>query len=340
MGCGHIAATHRRAISRLPAVELVAVCDSDASRARAFAQTHGVKNAYQRLEDLLDQARPDVVHVLTPPASHKPVVVRALEAGCHVLVEKPLALDAEEAHEMLDVARRCKRQIAVCHSYAFIPAFREARRLIDGGALGTLTSADIFWRMTTFHPGLRADAVRWMNELPVGPYTEVLPHLVYLLQAVMPGLQLAEVTKGGPLAAGHASELRALFTSDAGPVTLGVSLSSSPVRKLLSVRGTAMSLDIDLATNTLIVLRNRPDTKFNRALVNVGHAWQLIRGLAVNAVTAAIGQARHGHDGLIAAVYRSFEENAETPVDANGPSGLATMVVLDAFRDRADCPPR
>jgi predicted dehydrogenase len=318
VGCGHIAQTHLRAIRRLRAVELVAVCDSDPGRARAFAQSLGVARAYQQLDALLEQAQPDVVHVLTPPSSHKAIVMRALEAGCHVLVEKPITLDVEEAREILEVARRCDREIAVCHSYAFIPAFLKARRLIDAGALGTMTSADIFWRMSSYRSELRADAVRWMTELPGGMFMEVLPHLVYLLQSVMPNLALAEATEGGPLAVGGSSELRAMFTSDAGPVTLGVSLSSSPVRKLLSIRGTAMSLDIDLATNTLIVLRDRSDTTFNRAITNVGYAWQLVRGLAINAAAAAFGQARHGHEGLIAGVYEALENDAEIPADATG----------------------
>lgn len=329
VGCGHIALTHLRAIRRLRAVELVAVCDSDPGRAGAFARSLGVAQAYQQLDTLLEQARPDVVHVLTPPRSHKAIATRALEAGCHVLVEKPITLDVEEARAILEVARRCDREIAVCHSYAFLPAFLKARRLINAGALGTVTSADIFWRMSTFRPDLRADAVRWMSELPAGPFMEVLPHLVYLLQSMMPNLALAEATEGGPLVAGCPSELRAMFTSDTGPVMLGVSLSSSPVRKLLSVRGTAMSLDIDLATNTLIVLRHRSDTTFNRAITNVGYAWQLVRGLVINAAAAAFGQARHGHEGLIARVYEALENDTEIPADATGQSGLATMVVLD-----------
>ncbi len=239
---------------------------------------------------------------------------------------------------MLEVARRCDRKIAVCHSYAFLPAFLEARRLIDAGALGAVTSADMFWRMSTFRPELRADAVRWMKSLPGGPFMEVLPHLVYLLQAVMPGLTLIEATLGGPLVSGVPSELRAILSSHAGPATLGVSLSTSPVRKLLSIRGTTMSLDVDLATNTLVMLRGRRDTTFNRAIANAGYAWQLIRGLAVNAAAAAIGQARHGHDELISRFYQALENETEIPAEASGESGLATMMAVDDLCRRMDAP--
>lgn len=329
VGCGHISWQHLRALQRLPSVKVVAVCDSDLDRARECAATHHAGQAFHELDDLIEQTNPDVVHVLTPPRSHRALVNRALERGCHVIVEKPMAIDVKEAREMLEVADRHGRQIAVCHTYAFIPAVLAARRLVELGALGTITSADIYWRMSTFRPELRGDAVRWMTELPGGPMAEVLPHPVYLLQLVMPKLALVDVVTGGRLAAGVPAEIRAMFVSDAGPAVLGVSLTSMPIRKVLVIRGTAMTVEVDLATNITIPLRMRPDTKINRALTSIDHAWWLIRGLAANTSQAAIGRLQYGHVGLVKAVYDALARGAPIPAAASGESGVAAMEVVD-----------
>src|SRR5262249_14881866 len=93
VGAGTIAAVHRDAVTRFPGAVLVGITDRDPARARDFAaRAHGVR-AFPDLASMVDAAI-DVVHVLTPPHTHAPVAMEALERGCHVLVEKPLATTA------------------------------------------------------------------------------------------------------------------------------------------------------------------------------------------------------------------------------------------------------
>src|SRR5690606_19055219 len=88
VGAGNISEFHIYAVKAAsPLVELVGVTDLDAKRAQATADKHGTK-AYSSLEALV-AAGANVIHVLTPPSSHVPVALAALEHGCHVLVEKP-----------------------------------------------------------------------------------------------------------------------------------------------------------------------------------------------------------------------------------------------------------
>jgi predicted dehydrogenase len=351
VGCGHVCHQHLRALRRLSGVEIVGVCDRDMARAVEMQKAHGVRRAFDSLNDLLDAASPDVVHVLTPPQTHRAIAVQSIDAGCHVLVEKPMAMSAEESRAMLEVSRRRDRRLGVCHNYLFVPAFLEARRLIERGALGRIVAADIYWRMSTFRTDVRRDAVAWMRELPGGPFLEVLPHLVYLVQAVMGSLTVASVVShGGVASRGKArsngvvtapgaatshggdddppeTELRAILESPRGPVSLGISLEAAPVQKLLRIHGTAMSLHVDLATSVLVKLPARADTAVTRALTTADFAAQLGGGLIGNAVRAATGRLRRGHEMLIERFYESLA--CGTPIPVGGEDGLATVAVLE-----------
>src|SRR5947209_3420949 len=93
VGCGQIADAHLQEVRKVAGAELVAVCDRHAELAGQAAARFGVPAAYQDLGRLLREARPDVVHVTTPPHTHAAVARECLEAGAHVYVEKPFALN-------------------------------------------------------------------------------------------------------------------------------------------------------------------------------------------------------------------------------------------------------
>jgi predicted dehydrogenase len=327
VGCGHVCHQHLRALRRLRGVEVVGLCDREMERAVEAQQAHGVPRAFDRVDALLDASSLDVVHVLTPPQTHVGIAVQVMEAGCHVLVEKPMAMSTEESRAMLEVSRRRGRRLGVCHNYLFVPAFFEARRLIERGALGRIVAADIYWRMSTFRADLRSNAVGWMRDLPGGPFLEVLPHLVYLLHAVMGRLTVTSVLSCGGHDGAPQTELRALLESERGPVGLGISLEAAPVQKVLRVHGTAMSLHIDLATSLLVRLSARADTALTRVLTTADVAFQLGRGLIGNALRAATGRLPRGHETLIERFYGSLVDGSPLPV--SGDDGLATVAVIE-----------
>lgn len=129
VGAGWWASTaHLPALAADPRADLVAVCDPDPERARQAADRFG-STAYTSLERMLDEARPDGVVVATPHSTHFPIAETALNAGAHVLVEKPLATTAVDAWELVAVARRRERILAAGLTYQYAataPAVREA----------------------------------------------------------------------------------------------------------------------------------------------------------------------------------------------------------------------
>lgn len=141
IGCGRISVVYRQAFREIE--DLVQVCfavDKQLDRAQAFAaQFEGCK-ASDRLEDLLEEHL-DAVHICTPHFLHKQHAVACLEAGCHVLTEKPIALSAEDAEEMIQTAKRCQRQLGVIFQNRYIEGVQELKRLIENGTFGELQGA-------------------------------------------------------------------------------------------------------------------------------------------------------------------------------------------------------
>src|ERR1043166_4652088 len=108
VGAGYVATHHLRALRDLPFVETVGIADLDETRARELASKFGVTGVYRDLSHMRE-ALPDVIHVLTPPASHKTLALEALAMGCHVLVEKPMAESEEECAERIARAAEAGR---------------------------------------------------------------------------------------------------------------------------------------------------------------------------------------------------------------------------------------
>jgi len=120
VGAGNIAEFHVAAVKKLaPDVELVGICDLDAERARTHAEKWGT-TAHADL-DALVAAGANVIHVLTPPAAHAAVARAALEKGCHVLIEKPIAEDISEARAIGELAKKRGLVATVNHSLLYDP---------------------------------------------------------------------------------------------------------------------------------------------------------------------------------------------------------------------------
>jgi len=119
IGAGHLGRFHAQKYAQLPDVELVAVVDCDMTRARAVADECGAR-AHATVRDVLDQV--DVVSIVVPTAQHYAIARSCIEAGVHVLVEKPLASDPEQARELVRLARQQRCVLQVGHLERFNPA--------------------------------------------------------------------------------------------------------------------------------------------------------------------------------------------------------------------------
>ena len=143
IGTGFGTRVHMPAMRADPHIEVVAICSAQRSRAQAAAEKWGIPWATDDYRELIRRDDVDLVSVCTPPDSHAEMTIAALEAGKHVLCEKPLALDAGEARAMehaAETARAVRPDLvdAVHHEMRYFPYRRVLRDLVQDGALGAL----------------------------------------------------------------------------------------------------------------------------------------------------------------------------------------------------------
>src|SRR2546427_4941515 len=119
VGCGRIADAHLSQIQRIKGCEIVGVCDKEPLMARQLYERFPVRHYYNDLTELLTGARPDVVHITTPPDSHFTIAKLCLEFGCHVYVEKPFTLYEDEARRLIALASERGLKITAGHDDQF-----------------------------------------------------------------------------------------------------------------------------------------------------------------------------------------------------------------------------
>jgi predicted dehydrogenase len=138
IGTGFMGKVHAENLRRLPEVELAAVAGSSAERARQFGNSIGVNRTTGNYQELLEDPAIDAVHVLTPNALHYPICRAALEAGKHVLCEKPFTLKVEEAREMVNLAAQTALANCIQHNLRYYPVVQQMRCMIEAGDLGEI----------------------------------------------------------------------------------------------------------------------------------------------------------------------------------------------------------
>ena len=218
IGAGYIASWHAEAIKATRGVRLVAVCDPAPGAAAALAHSHGAQ-AFDSMEAMLagamlseagqggaglggvgqGGAHLDAVHVLTPPHLHCAHALRALQAGAHVLVEKPFALGRAEAEVMVAAAQAANRQIAVNHNFLALPAYLRLKAALAAGVPGRIDSADIRWRYP-LAPLRSGPYGLWLLRSPQNLLLELGPHLFAFAQDLFGPLTQLDLRTSNPIA--------------------------------------------------------------------------------------------------------------------------------------------
>lgn len=148
LGTGGMAMAHAKAFNAISACKLVAACDIDAKRASTFAKTHEIPEVYTDAEDMFAKAKLDAVAIVTPDPYHHPLTMKALAAGLHVLCEKPLALNASDANEMRDAARKAGVVNMVNFSYRNSSAIQKATEIVAQGELGNIRHVHAYYHQS------------------------------------------------------------------------------------------------------------------------------------------------------------------------------------------------
>jgi predicted dehydrogenase len=333
IGAGRIADEHLGFLARSDAAELVAVCDRSPALARFAAVRFTAVSSYVDAARMLDEVRPDVVHVLTPAATHEDLVVAALDAGAHVIVEKPIALRHAGLLRLLDAAQSVRRVVVEDHNYRFNRSVRTLEQLATSGTLGRVVEVEV--RVAApqrsgdsryADPGLPSPS----HHLPAGFAHEFLTHLAYLalrfvpwVRDVTPVWSKRELELASPV-----DELFARGRTPDGSATLAFSASTGPARISVTVRGTDGWAEAEVATPTVRhYAAVPPGGQLGPFLSQVCDGWRLAAG-GVRALGDRLvgGGGFEGIQVFLTQTYRALREGGEPPVTAKDIRDTSTLV--------------
>ena len=166
VGCGHASETlHIPALRRLSGVEVVALVDPNRQALQRVASRFGIGDCFTELDPVLGDPSVDMVAVCVPPALHVETALHVLDAGKHVLVEKPLALSLEDCDRLVDRAEAVDAKVMVGFMLRFHRLVRTARAFIRDGSLGSIEAIRTNW---TSPIGYRQQLPAWRNRPETG----------------------------------------------------------------------------------------------------------------------------------------------------------------------------
>jgi 1,5-anhydro-D-fructose reductase (1,5-anhydro-D-mannitol-forming) len=244
LGCGDVAEKKSGpALYKAEGSELVAVMRRDLAKAEDFARRHGAKRAYRTVEELLADAEVDAVYIATPPYLHQEQTIAAAQAGKHVLVEKPMALNVAECEAMIAACQEADVRLHVAYYRRFYPKFVAAKGILERGEIGTVVGARLLMCSRSVGGG-------WRIEPTVsggGHFLDVGSHRLDMLQYLLgDAAEIAGFAENLP--GRHVAEndvVLALRMTKGALVSAGFHYETQSRYDLLEIYGTAGTLTFD-----------------------------------------------------------------------------------------------
>ena len=323
VGVRFMGAVHARAIRRAGGVVVAAVGATPES-SRAAAEALGTERLAESVDELLAADDIDIVHVCTPNATHGPLVRAVLAAGKHVVCEKPLAVDAAEAAELLELAEDAGVTATVPFVYRFYPTVREARARVADGSTGPLRLLHGSYLQDWL---ARADDDNWRVDAAVGgpsrAFADIGVHWCDLVEFVS-GHRIvrlaAQTVVAVPSRGGRRVETEdaavVLFETDRGAfgnVTVSQVTPGRKNRLWFSVDGAEESLTFDQENPDSLWIGGR---EVNR---------QLLRGTSEGPAAARYAFLPAGHPQGYQDCFDAFVADTHAALDGAAPDGLPTF---------------
>jgi predicted dehydrogenase len=307
---------------------VVALSDPNEAQAEELAKLHGIPRVYKDYREMLESEHLDAVDICSPPRTHAELAVRSLQAGAHALIEKPMAINAEECDRILAAARESGRKICVAHSDLFYPSFLKAREMVKAGAIGEFRGMRIFLSTPMDYITSRPD--HWAHKLPGGVLGETGPHVIYMTLAFINPIRTVRVDARKQLARFPWSpyeDYRIDLIGDEASSSVALTYATSRWAVQLDLWGSEGHMKFDLETQTLIV-HGRADLKpVTLGLSAVKEAGQMLGGTLGTGFSYVTGKFENTHERLVRDFVDSIQRDLPTPVPPE--EGREAVRVMD-----------
>ena len=316
VGAGYISEFHARAIRRVPNARIVGIADVVNSRATALAARFSIAKVFPTMEALIAEGV-DVIHILTPPDTHAPLAIAALQNGCHVLVEKPLATNAEEVDRISEAAAAAQKSVCVNHSMLYDRFVSKALSVVRSGAIGVPLTFDYF--RSSEYPPYRGGPLPIHYQDGGYPFLDQGVHALYLAEAFLGAIRTAKAfygTHGGDSNLLY-DEWRVAAQCQRGSANIQISWNVRPLQNWFVVQGTKGVLRANLFAMWVTHTPQLPLPKAPaRALQAMGEGLSICRQVPANVARFAARKIVQydGLHSLVAAFYYALQSGAPVPV--------------------------
>ena len=334
VGCGLVATTrHIPSYLRMKKnVELYAVCDRNENLARETAREFHVSKAYTDVSEMVSKENLDIVDICVPPQIHAPLAIEAMENGCNVLIEKPMALKTSECEQMIDASQKHGVQLCIIHNDNFHPPFLKARKLVADGAIGDFVGMRIF--LSTPKEDMLALKDHWIHKLPGGMIGETGPHMAYMSLAFLDNIRNVDIYAKNFLEHPWApfDEFRIELEGENGISSVALSYTRNCWAANVDIFGTEAALQLDLNRMLLVRHRLKELSYMPIARSSLSTISQMMGGMASNVFGVITGRRKIGTDVVIERFANSVLNNSRPPV--TGEEGRETTRVVEMIVER------
>jgi 2-alkyl-3-oxoalkanoate reductase len=316
VGAGYISEFHARAIHRVSNARIVGIADVVTSRATALAARFNVPKVFPTMEAMMNDGV-DVIHILTPPATHASLAIAALKNGCHVLVEKPLATNVEDVDRISAAAAHARKSVCVNHSMLYDRFVSKALNLVRSGAIGVPLTFDYF--RSSEYPPYRGGPLPIHYQDGGYPFLDQGIHALYLAESFLGPVEDVKTfygTHGGDSNLLF-DEWRAAVQCQRGTANIQISWNVRPLQNWFVVQWTKGVLRANLfamwVTNTpQLPLQKAPA----RALQAMSEGFSICTQVPVNVARFAAKKIVQydGLHSLVAAFYSALQTGEPMPV--------------------------
>jgi predicted dehydrogenase len=340
IGCGFVASKwHIPGFLRLKRNTIIqSVCDLNPSLATSVAKKFNLPRFYSNVSEMLQKEDLDIVDICTPPQTHAALAIEVMENGCHVLLEKPMALKLSDCDEMIRVSKKQGLKLCVIHNELFRPPLIEARKLVEGGDIGKVLGMQ--WCRFTHREEYLVKENHWVHRLPGGLLGETGPHAVYTSLAFLKKIRNVDITAKSNLEYPWAPFDYFDITLEGEDLVSSVIISHASDNYVadVSIFGTKGILKMDLQNMLLIRYRLNETKPVSLALSSLKLAGQITGHVISNAAKVIFARNTvmlvSGHATEIEKFVGSIIDDQQPPV--TGEEGRETIRVMEILVHRLD----
>jgi predicted dehydrogenase len=322
IGAGKVAQQHLACLAGLPNVRVVGVCDLSRVLGECAVDRYGAETWFTNHEKMLQEARPDVVHITTPPASHFRLTRDCLNAGCHVFLEKPATLNFEEFTALKALAEEKGKRLIEDYNYLFNEPVRRLLEQVDKGELGEVAHVEVHLCLNVLdkdYPAVDPNIHNPVLDLTGGVIADFLPHLASLAYFFCgPVVSVRTLwdkrTLSSPL---PYDEFRALLRGARATAELVFSAHAQPDAFRVTVFGSRGRAVADIFEHRLTCATQRNVPKPLVPLVNALEEAKVVRRSAWRLLMRKLSGGPGAYEGLwllIAQVYESIAAGKPSPI--------------------------